>query len=203
MEMYKPYGVSSGGFPHPRTWLRLLPKNIPTSPLIKGTIVPDLQTELKKLETLAFDDEGSLTTEKTMTLPHAFKTSNNVSRETFNYIKDNPGLRRVQIAHAMEDRGFKKSSAMALSSQFVRAGMARVVDGGVFVAQSEYTPIKSLPKKAKGVSKVTAKKVQKAIMEAPVQPIVSHDTLVKAMLSRMSIIQAREMYDELKKIFAS
>jgi butyrate kinase len=202
MEMYKPYGVSLDGCLHLNTWLRRLPKNIPTSPLIKGTIVPDLQTELKKLETLAFDDEGS-TTEINMTLPHAFKTSNNVSRETFNYIKDNPGLRRVQIAHAMEDRGFKKSSAMALSSQFVRAGMARVVDGGVFVAQSEYTPIKSLPKKAKGVSKVTAKKIQKAIMEAPVQPIVSHDTLVKAMLSRMSIIQAREMYDELKKIFAS
>jgi len=202
MEMYKPYGVSLDGCLHLNTWLRRLPKNIPTSPLIKGTIVPDLQTELKKLETLAFDDEGS-TTEINMTLPHAFKTSNNVSRETFNYIKDNPGLRRVQIAHAMEDRGFKKSSAMALSSQFVRAGMARVVDGGVFVAQSEYTPIKSLPKKAKGVSKVTAKKIQEAIMEAPVQPIVSHDTLVKAMLSRMSIIQAREMYDELKKIFAS
>jgi hypothetical protein len=202
MEMYKPYGVSSGGFPHLKTWLRLLPKNIPTSPLIKGTIVPDLQTELKKLETLSFDDEGS-TTEITMTLPHAFKTSNNVSRETFNYIKDNPGLRRVQIAHAMADRGFKKSSALALSSQFVRNGMARVVDGGMFVAQSEYTPIKSTTKKAKKVAKVTAKKIQEAIMEAPVQPIVSHDTLVKAMLSRMSIIQAREMYDELKKIFAS
>jgi hypothetical protein len=202
MEMYKPYGVSLDGCLHLNTWLRRLPKNIPTSPLIKGTIVPDLQTELKKLETLAFDDEGS-TTEINMTLPHAFKTSNNVSRETFNYIKDNPGLRRVQIAHAMEDRGFKKSSAMALSSQFVRAGMARVVDGGVFVAQSEYTPIKSLPKKAKGVSKVTAKKIQEAIMEAPVQPIMSHDTLVKAMLSRMSIIQAREMYDELKKIFGN
>jgi hypothetical protein len=165
--------------------------------------VPDLQTELKKLETLAFDDEGSITTEKTMTLPHAFKTSNNVSRETFNYINNNPGLRRVQIAHAMADRGFKKSSALALSSQFVRNGMARVVDGGMFVAQPEYTPIKATPKKAKGVAKVTAKKVQEAIMETPVQPIVSHDTSVKTLLSRMSVLQAREMYDELKKIFAS
>jgi hypothetical protein len=202
MEMYKPYGVSLGGCLHLNTWLRRLPKNIPTSPIIKGTIVPDLQTELKKLETLSFDDEGS-TTEITMTLPHAFKTSNNVSRETFNYIKDNPGLRRVQIAHAMADRGFKKSSALALSSQFVRNGMARVVDGGMFVAQPEYTPIKATPKKAKGVAKVTAKKVQEAIMEAPVQPIVSHDTSVKTLLSRMSVLQAREMYDELKKIFAS
>ena len=161
--------------------------------------MPDLQTELKKLETLAFDDEGS-TTEINMTLPHAFKTSNNVSRETFNYIKNNPGLRRVQIAHAMEDRGFKKNSAMALSSQFVRTGMARVVDGGVFVAQSEYTPIKSTSKK---VAKVTAKKVEAPIIEPVTQPVVQHDTLVKAMLSRMSILQAREMYDELKKIFAS
>ena len=165
--------------------------------------MPDLQTELKKLETLAFDDEGSITTEKTMTLPHAFKTSNNVSRETFNFIKNNPGLRRVQIAHAMEDRGFKKNSAMALSSQFVRTGMARVVDGGVFVAQSEYTPIKSTIKKAKKVAKVTAKKVEAPIIEPVTQPVIQHDTLVKAMLSRMSIIQAREMYDELKKIFGS
>lgn len=202
MEMRKLYGVSSGGCLHLNLCLRLLPRNVPISPLIKGTIVPDLQTELKKLETLSFDDEGS-TTEITMTLPHAFKTSNNVSRETFNYIKDNPGLRRVQIAHAMADRGFKKSSALALSSQFVRNGMARVVDGGMFVAQPEYTPIKATPKKAKGVAKVTAKKVQEAIMETPMPIAVSHDTSVKTMLSRMSVLQAREMYDELKKIFAS
>ena len=128
------------------------------------------------------------------------KITNNVTRETFNYIKDNPGLRRVQIATAMENRGFKKSSTLALTSQFVRSGMARIVDSGVFVAQSEYAPIKA--KKAK-VAKVTDKKVKKAIIESIAQPEVKHDTSVKAMLSQMSILQAREMYDELKKVFSS
>lgn len=165
--------------------------------------MPDLQSELKKLEHFAFDDEGS-TTDITMTLPQTFKTSNNVSRETFNYIKDNPGVTRTQVAKAMADRGFKKSSAFALSSQFARQGMVRRVDSGLFVTQSDYTPVKSSKKiKEAKVTKVTAQKVQAAIMEAPVPLAVSHDTSVKTMLSRMSVLQAREMYDELKKIFAS
>jgi len=172
--------------------------------------VPDLQSELRKLETIAFDDEGT-TTEATMPRVNNHKITNNVTRETFNYIKDNPGLRRVQIALAMENRGFKKSSTLALTSQFVRSGMARVVDNGVFIAQSEYSPPKGKKIKKAKVTKVTAKKVETHIIESvqeqelpPPQPqvAVTHDTLVKAMLSRMSILQAREMYDELKKIFA-
>ena len=204
MEMYKPYGVSLDGCLHLNTWLPRLPRNKPISPLIKGTIVPDLQTELKKLETLAFDDEGSTTTtEATMPRVNDHKITNNVTRETFNYIKDNPGLRRVQIATAMENRGFKKSSTLALTSQFVRSGMARIVDSGVFIAQSEYAPPKGKKIKKAKVTKVTAKKVETHIIESVAQPEVQHDTLVKAMLSRMSILQAREMYDELKKVFSS
>ena len=163
--------------------------------------MPDLQSELRKLETIAFDDEGT-TTEATMPRVNNHKITNNVTRETFNYIKDNPGLRRVQIATAMENRGFKKSSTLSLTSQFVRSGMARIVDHGVFVAQSEYAPVKAQKIKKAKVTKVTAKKVETPIIESVAQPEVQHDTLVKAMLSRMSILQAREMYDELKKIFA-
>ena len=165
--------------------------------------MPDLQTELKKLETLAFDDEGTTITEKTMPLPHAFKPTNNVSRETFNYIKANPAITRLQVAEAMENRGFKKSSTLSLTSQFTQQGLVRKANGGLFVTQPEYTPIKSTPKKAKKVAKVTAEKIETPIIETVAQPAIQHDTLVKAMLSRMSIIQAREMYDELKKVFSS
>lgn len=175
--------------------------------------MPDLQSELKKLETIAFDDEGkTTTTEDAMPITNAHKITNNVTRETFNYIKDNPGMRRVQIAAAMENRGFKKSSTLALTSQFVRSGMARIVDSGVFIAQSEYAPIKAKKVKKAKVTKVTDKKLKQDIIESvqaqelpPPQPVVAvtHDTLVKAMLSRMSILQAREMYDELKKVFSS
>jgi hypothetical protein len=202
--MSKQCGVSLDGCHHLSICHRHHPKNQTNSPLIKGTIVPDLQSELKKLETLAFDDEGkTTTTEATMPRVNDHKITNNVTRETFNYIKDNPGLRRVQIATAMENRGFKKSSTLALTSQFVRSGMARIVDSGVFIAQSEYAPPKGKKIKKAKVTKVTAKKVETHIIESVAQPEVQHDTLVKAMLSRMSILQAREMYDELKKVFSS
>jgi hypothetical protein len=161
--------------------------------------VPDLQSELKKLETLAFDDEGSPTTEITMP-KQTFKPVNNVSRETFNYIKNNPGTTRALAVRALENLGYKPSSTASLIGQFVRQGLMRQTNGAVFAAASEYAPIKATPKK---VAKVTAKKVQEAIMETPVPIAVSHDTSVKTMLSRMSVLQAREMYDELKKIFAS
>jgi hypothetical protein len=200
MEMHKLYGVSLDGCLHLKLWLLHHPRSVPISPLIKGTIVPDLQSELKKLETLAFDDEGS-TTEITMTLPQTFKPSNNVSRETFNYIKDNPGVTRTQVAKAMADRGFKKSSAFALSSQFARQGMVRRVDSGLFVTQPAYTPVKSSKKiKEAKVTKVTAKPVKQPTIA---QPAIDSGTSAKALLSTMSILQAREIYDELKKIFGN
>lgn len=163
--------------------------------------MPDLQSELKKLETLAFDDEGT-TTEITMTLPHAFKPSNNVSRETFNYIKNNPGASRQGVIKGLENLGYKPSSTGSLIGQFIRQGIARKVNGGVFANQTEYTPVK--PKLIRGkVTKVTVKKNKQPIITPVAEPEITPDTTVKAMLSRMSILQAREMYDELKKVFSS
>lgn len=204
MGMYKLYGASLGGFHPLNIWLHHHLRNRMISPLIKGTIVPDLQTELKKLETLSFDDEGKTQPNGRTMLPHAFKPTNNVSRETFNYIKANPAITRLQVAEAMENRGFKKSSTLSLTSQFTQQGLVRKANGGLFVTQPEYTPIKSNRKiKEVKVAKVTAKKIETPIIAAVAQPEVQHDTLVKAMLSRMSILQAREMYDELKKVFSS
>jgi hypothetical protein len=203
METRKLYGVSLDGYLRLRTWLHRHQRNEPTSPLTKGTIVPDLQSELKKLETLAFDDEGS-TTEIIMTLPQAFQPTNNVSRETFDFIKEHPGLTRLQIAKAMEDRGFKRTSALALASQFARQGMIRNINGGLHATMPEYVPVKSSRTlKSAKVAKVTDKKVKGSIIPPTPQPVIDSDTSAKALLSRMSILQAREVYDELKKIFAS
>lgn len=171
--------------------------------------MPDLQSELKKLETLAFDDEGE-TTETAMTLPHAFKPTNNVSRETFNYIKNNPGTTRQGAIKALENLGYKPSSTGSLIGQFVRQGIARKVNGGVFTNQQDYTPIKPKLIRSK-VAKVTDNKVKQDIIESvqaqkrlpKLQVEVTPDTTVQSMLSRMSILQAREMYDELKKVFSA
>lgn len=171
--------------------------------------MPDLQSELKKLETLAFDDEGT-TTEIAMTLPHAFQPTNNVSRETFNYIKNHPGATRQGVIKGLEKLGYKPSSTGSLIGQFIRQGIARKSNGGVFANQTEYTPVK--PKLIRGkVAKVTDKKLTQDIIESiqaqkripKPQVELTPDTTVQSMLSRMSILQAREMYDELKKVFSS
>lgn len=168
--------------------------------------MPDLQSELKKLDNLAFDDEGVTTTERKM-LPHAFKPTNNVSRETFNYIRDNPGLTRSQVGGLMEKRGFNKASVISLLTQFIKQGMVRLSNGGMIVNQPEYTPIKT--PKAKKPSKDVLPKPQKKVanVTAP-QPATLYISGIntqstKDLLACMSIVQAREVYDELKKVFSS
>jgi len=166
--------------------------------------VPDLQTELKKLENFAFDDEGVTTTERKM-LPHAFKPTNNVSRETFNYIRDNPGLTRSQVGGLMEKKGFNKASVISLLTQFIKQGMVRLSNGGVVANQPEYTPIKTpkakkpskdmLPKPQKKVAKVTAPATSTIYISG------INTQSVEELLAGMSIVQAREVYDELSKIF--
>jgi hypothetical protein len=168
--------------------------------------MPDLQSELKKLDAIAFDDEGITTTERPM-LPHAFKPTNNVSRETFNYIKNHPGLTRSQIGKGMDTKGFKKSSVISLATQFLKQGMIRSANGGLFVTQEEYTPVKaSKPKKpSKYVLPKPQKKVAKVTAPVPSTLYISsvNTQSAKDLLATMSIVQAREVYDELRKIFGN
>lgn len=160
--------------------------------------MPDMQSELRKLETISFDDAGETAKEPEM----EYKTTNNISRSVFNYVRDNPRTLRADVIKDMSLWGYNKSSVTSLIGQFLRQNMFKFdgVGPGLSVNQPEYAALKSnYQKKAKPVSKVTAKSTDVATIEQV--PAVNHDTLVKTILSRMSIIQAREMYDELKQIF--
>ena len=167
--------------------------------------MPSLQTELRKLENLSFDDEGSDKPNGRTTLPHAFKTTNNVSRETFNYVKNHPGVTRTAMGVEMEKKGFKKSSTVSLATQFIRQGMMRSVNHGLYVLQAEYTPIKAtkkvkpskdvLPTPQKRVAKVTASSASTIYISGV------NTQSAQELLASMSIVQARNVYDELKKIF--
>jgi len=172
--------------------------------------MPSLQLELKKLKNLSFDDEGSDKPNGRTTLPQAFKTTNNVSRETFNYVKSHPGITRAAMGVEMEKKGFKKSSTISLATQFVRQGMMRSDNHGLYVTQNEYTPIKVvkafknkkpsndvLPPPQKQVAKVTAPPASAIYISS----VNTHSA--KDLLAIMTIVQAREVYDELKKIFVS
>lgn len=169
--------------------------------------MPTLQLELKKLENLSFDDEGKTQPNGRTMLPHAFKPTNNVSRETFNCIRDNPGLTRSQIGGLMEKKGFNKASVLSLMTQFIRQGMVRSANHGLFVTQDSYSPLKApkakkpskdvLPKPQKSVAKVTASPAQTIYISGV------NTQSAQELLASMSIVQARSVYDELKKIFGS
>jgi hypothetical protein len=187
--------------------------------------MPDLQTALSNvLNEWAKDDQPAAQSqpqpqEKPTMTAQAFTITNNVSRATFDFVRDNPGLHHNEVKHRLIDKGYKDSSVTALISQLRRSGqIARLADGTYHATAKEYEPIKQLYKKAvtkKPVAKkVVAKKVAtpepKSAGIAALQPVATPVTTASPMvisndveyiLSTLPIKQARSLYDELHKIF--
>ena len=85
-----------------------------------------------------------------------FQTTNNVTRETFSSILNNPNQPFRFHLKTLVDRGFSAGSIGTLISQMTKAGMIQKDDAGNFHAlQKEYSPIKykSKPKVQAAVSK--------------------------------------------------
>ena len=99
---------------------------------LKGEAMPDMNTALRtalensKREALNNtlkaweEDEKETQLEKPVTTgkTHLFEVTNNVSRETFNFVRDNPGCNMAQIKQAMAAKGFNTRSAGSLLTQF-------------------------------------------------------------------------------------
>jgi len=111
-------------------------------------------------------DDQPTTKEKTMPNPNPvviidsnkgrpmFGISNNVSRETFNHVRDNPGKTRKQVVQDMVAKGFKETSVGSLINQLTVANQITRGIGDVLVANvKEYIPIK-----AKDLKKIRASK---------------------------------------------
>jgi butyrate kinase len=148
-----------------------------------------------------------------------FPVTTNVSRATFDFVRDNPGLHHNEVKHRLIDKGYKDSSVTALISQLRRAGqIARLADGTYHATAKEYEPIKQAHKQS-AAKKVVAKKVvakkiatpePKSAGIAALQPVAAPVTTASPMvisndveyiLSTLPIKQARSLYDELHKIF--
>ncbi len=149
-----------------------------------------------------------------------FGVTNNVTRATFEHVRDNPGQTRIAVADALEARGYKRTSVSALLRHMLLQGLIRENGGGLFAAQAEYTPIKtSLLKQAreKHIKKKPGRKAaapspapapaQKPAGIAalpnttPLPPGMRFTATATELLDTLSITQARELYDELRKIF--
>lgn len=123
--------------------------------------MPDIQTAFKQAlsKTLAdWDDEGeapsvqpvsasfSQPTQPTQESPmkKTFNVTNNISRVTFDYIKNNPGSTRKEIIEALEHQGFAGGSTSSLIAQMRRNKMIHETNGAYYADIAEYRPIKSL-----------------------------------------------------------
>lgn len=137
-------------------------------------------------------------------IPH-FKVTNNVTRATFDYVKNNPRQSCKTICKALEKQGYKPSSIGSLLTQFVKNGLCvKDANSNYTAIANEYSPVKASKRlktnqviqKAKttrgqGIAALSAQPTPKAIPKTDIQSI----------LNGLSILQARALYDELKKIF--
>ena len=208
--------------------------------------MPDIQTAFKTAlsKTLQqWDDDGDAPplqpvsssfpqqTKPTQptTMKKTFGITNNISRVTFDYIKNNPGSTRKEIIQALEHEGFGGGSVSSLIAQMRRNKMVHETNGLHYADIDEYRPIKTL--KAINKEKETQapkRKYEKkavtgigALLQAKLEAAPTHTpdetpsivptrkgfvSLVRnrtpeSIIDNMTVYQARELYDHLKKIF--
>ena len=99
--------------------------------------MPDLKSELNKVLNEWNTPEAQPATKA------YFSVTNNVTRITFDYVRDNPGKTRKEVAAALEVQGFKPSSVTSLLGQMLKQGLMRESAHLLYVTVNEYAPIKS------------------------------------------------------------
>ncbi len=158
------------------------------------------------------------------------EVTTNVSRETFNFVRDNPNCNMAQIKQAMSVKGYNTGSVGSLLTQFVfQKHIHRGVDGSHTIISKEYTPLMSRSKweklhglvntekrKARMVKKlqkvIAAKQKQDAhtagIGALPVQEqrevasiLLTRNWTAQGVVDNLTVMQARQLYDLLKQIF--
>lgn len=210
--------------------------------------MPDIQTALKAaLSTTLreWDDDGEdapptpsvqpvsisfpATSNQKPTMLNQHKITNNVSRVTFNYVRDNPGSTRQEIIRELGHQGFGKGSISSLLAQMRRSKMIHDTNGLWYADVKEYEPIKNPNYKSKAKPKPEKKastglgallKAKLEAMPAPSQTALdaaaramepapqrkAFVTLVRTktphdILKDMTVYQAHELYVHLKQMF--
>jgi len=154
-----------------------------------------------------------------------FSRTTDVSRSTFEYVRDNPHRVTREVVAALSAHGHNPSSVSSILSQMARTGLiTRESDGTYWTHAREYTPVKlsalrrdrkpTKPKAAK--PKTVQPKVEAPKAEAPKPTVVltrkeaapapAPDLRVvnsiDELISTLTIAQAKELFDKLRKMFA-
>ena len=128
---------------------------------------------------------------------------NGVSRSVFQYVVDHPHSTRKQLRQALQKAGFSDASVSSLITQYVRAGFFQETDGKLVATTASYTPVPTKKQLATIRARDKRKMRLQARQERAVPAIVKEVVVSSAqsLLDTLTIKQARELYDELHKIF--
>ena len=161
--------------------------------------MPDIQTEMQKI-LQAWDQPETTEQPKETTV---FKPTNNVSQQTFNFVRDNAGCTRVHAIQKLVQQGHKKSSVSSLLGQMIRQGhITKNNYGMLYPNGEEYTPIKSAKTITNREKKAKKPKSYKVITSAaPVDEPVNNRSKIETILDDISLSDAHELYRQLHRYF--
>jgi hypothetical protein len=185
--------------------------------------MPDLQTEMQKILRTWEEPYPQPETTEQPKESTVFKPTNNVTKATFNFIRDNAGCTRVHAIQKIVQDGHKKSSVSSLIGQMLRQGhITKNNYGMLYPNGTEYTPIKSSKtianreKKVKTLKVKTSKiaKPSKAALDAAAEAmgginmLVDHShtpvyrSKIDILLDDISLNDAHELYRRLHLYFS-
>lgn len=163
--------------------------------------MPDLASALRK----ALDDWEPPTTNPAPEQKPAkayFAVTNNVTRVTFDYVRDNPGKTRIEVAHALQKQGFNTKSVSSLLGQMIRQELIRTNGGLLYARSAAYTPLKS----AKSWQAAAEKPRKKVIIVRKPAPAPAPVVQVKKkwspndVIDTLTVHQAIALFKELRNI---
>jgi hypothetical protein len=163
--------------------------------------MPDIKTALSTALT-EWEQDDKQQENQMKHIPH-FKVTNNVTRATFDYVKNNPRQSCKEICAALEKDGYKSSSIGSLLTQFVKNGLCvRDATNNYSVLVNEYSPIKIRRQvKAKQVIAKAKATRGEGIAALGAQPMVKTAWDVETVINNIGLKQAHALYVELHTYF--
>jgi len=130
-----------------------------------------------------------------------FPVTNNVTRQTFDCVKKHPGVTSLQVVAMLPQQ--KANSVKSLLTQMVKNGLCRKQDGKFYTVAPEYRSLKRTYAKYAAVKKVKPKPPAPApTMEQQLAPAREQRLATASnLLMSLNVVEARLLYDELKKVF--
>lgn len=228
-------------------------QNMEKAKQLKGETMPDIKTALSTalengkrqalnatLDAWEQDEKETQTEKPVIGKTSLFEVTSNVTRATFNYVRDNPRCTMADIKRDLGSQGFNTASVGSLLTQFVLQRHVDRDEAGRYAAlKREYTPLMARSKweKLNGISVTTSRrqrrkeKIKEAMVKVkqnlvekglpvelakgsgigalPVKQkkqeitsiLISRGWTAQGVVDKLTVMQARQLYDLLKQIF--